>query len=58
MLEKENDLILRPAPITWYRIGESERTDERERQAEFPFMDETPPTRVFSFIKKESPNPF
>lgn len=50
MFENENDLVLRPAPVRWYRIGENESENERERQREFSFMDETPPTKVFSFM--------
>lgn len=47
MLEKESDLILKPSPLQWHIEKEKESCQE---QREFPFMDETPPSKVLPFM--------
>jgi hypothetical protein len=47
---KKEKLILTPPPFTYYHQNENERELE---QREFPFMDETPPTKLFKFMEKK-----
>lgn len=47
MLETESNLILKPSPLQWHTEKGKESGQE---QREFPFMDETPPTKVLPFM--------